>query len=130
MTEQKYYGIFDVCYDTYSKNNFDVKKLHLIQDAVNNPDTTYFGRSSVVFDSRTGNDIKCAIIHKRQMYEYDRKYSRCHRFKTKYFIHETYKNGLLKPSKKELEAVAELNKADAEAIARQEAEKQAQSGIC
>jgi len=109
---QKYYGIFDVCYDTRSKGNDRVKKLwmvrHVLEKGKNDePYPLFFETSKHIYTDRSGDDIKRDIYNARRMYEYGRQYSRCHRFKTKYFIHETDSYGVYKPTKKEIAEAAE-----------------------
>ena len=105
----KYYGIFDVCYDTrYGKENLALRKVQLAARAVEKPHDTWGDRSKKVWEDRFCYEIKATLQSMRDAYNYDRKLSRCHRFKTVYFIHETDKDGWFLPNKKETEAAMKL----------------------
>lgn len=116
----KHYGIFDVCIDTrQGKDALRNKKISFFADYLEDVKkdqhrlfSTLF-KAGQVFEDRSGNEIKCALITLRQIDAYDDKYRRSHRFKTKYFIHETDELGWLKLSKKET--------ADAQALLEQRA---------
>ena len=102
---KKFYGIFDVCYDTYGgKEDQERKKTWITVRSIQNPHDCWNDRARKVYDDRSCNEIKCALISCRQAYAYDRKFSRCHRFKTVYFIHECDEHGWWVPNKKEIEA--------------------------
>ena len=123
---EKYYGIFEVCIDSYQgKDALKNKKMSLyadyLQEMKKDQPSPWFIRAKKVYEDRTGNEIQCALINLRQLDAYDDKYRRCHRFKTKYFIHETDELGWLKLSKKE--------QAEAEALVqkREDAEKEAEA---
>ena len=120
----KYYGIFEVCIDSYQgKDALKNKKISLYADyleEMKKDRPSQWGiRAKKVYDDRTGNEIQCALINLRRLDAYDDKYRRSHRFKTKYFIHETDELGWLKLSKKE--------QAEAEALVqkRENTEKEA-----
>lgn len=114
----KYYGIFKVCIDSrQGKDALRNKKTSLFADFLEDVKkdqhrlfSTFF-KAERIFEDRNGNEIKCALITLRQLDAYDDKYRRSHRFKTRYFIHETDEYGWLKLSKKEIaEAQALLEK--------------------
>lgn len=123
---KKYYGIFEVCIDSYQgKDALKNKKTSLyadyLQEMKKDCPSPWSIRAKKVYEDKTGNEIHCTLINLRQRYAYDDKYRLCHRFRTKYFIHETDELGWLKLSKKE--------QAEAEALVqkREIAEKEAEA---
>ena len=121
LTMQKYYGIFDACYDTYQKDGLARAKTWIAVRAIETPHEFFTERSGHVYKDRSCDAIKCEVIGMRQVYANDRKRSRCHRFKTQFFIHECDEEGWFLPTKKETEAAKQLiawrdaKKAEAEA---------------
>lgn len=120
----KYYGIFKVCVDSREgKDALRNKKTRLFADYLEDVKKerqlvfSSFYRSEKVFEDRSGNEIKCALIRLRQLEAYDDKFSLCHRYKTRYFVHETDEYGWLKLSKKET--------AEAQALLGQRHEREA-----
>ena len=120
----KYYGIFKVCIDTrLGKDAFRNKKIGLFADYLDDMKKdrhlvfSSFYRAKPVFEDKSGNEIKCDLIRLRQLEAYDDKFSLCHRYKTRYFVHETNEYGWLKLSKKET--------AEAQALLEQRCEKEA-----
>ena len=122
---EKYYGIFEVCIDSYQgKDALKKKKTSLYCDFLkemkkDRPDPWGI-KVKTVYESRTGNDIQSTLFNLRLLDKKEDQYRRGpHRFKMKYFIHEVDELGWLKLSKKE--------QADAEELLRQreEAEKKA-----
>lgn len=106
---QKYYGVFDVCYDSWHKETFDRNKTWIAVRAIEDPRGTLSDKSiSKVCTDRSCDEIKCSLISYRQQYKYDDQYRRCHRFRTKYFVHECDKDGFFLPNKREIQAAQEL----------------------
>lgn len=123
---KKYYGIFEVCIDSYQgKDALKNKKTSLYADYLQEMKKDYPSpwsiRAKDVYEGKTGNEIQCVLFNLRQRDAYDEKHCLCHRFRTKYFIHETDELGWLKLSKKE--------QAEAEALVqkREIAEKEAEA---
>jgi len=118
----KHYGIFEVCIDSYQgKDALKNKKTSLyadyLQEMKKEHPSPWFIRVKEVYEDRSGNEIQCALIRLRQLEAYDDKYRRSHRFKTKYFIHETDEQGWLKLSKREFLEASALLKAREEKVA-------------
>ena len=120
----KYYGIFNVCVDRRDgKNALQNKKVdlyaRLIEEMKKEKPDSWSIRAATVYESRACQAITNTLYQQRMLEAYDDKFRRTHRFKMKYFIHETDEKGWLKLSKKEQAAAEALLKR------REEAEKKA-----
>ena len=101
--ENKYYGVFSVTAQGKRFKEVLLRQIYyrFILGAVDY-DKKAMNPNSL---GKTARDehLKDFAASWRAAKAYDRKYQRCHSFSTKYFIHQCDKNGILIPSKKELE---------------------------
>ena len=109
----KFYGIFEVCIDSrQGKDALNIKKTslyaQLLEEMKKEMPDPWSIRASTVYESRNCQAITNTLYQQRNLEAYDDKYRRSHRFKMKYFIHETDEKGWLKLSKKEQAAAEDL----------------------
>jgi hypothetical protein len=99
----KKYGMFTICYDTSKWKPAQYKKLQIWTQFCTDhePGAVTQLQTSDISDDK--EKMKDGARGWRLNYAYDRKFSRCHRFKTFCVIHECDDDGLWKPTTREIE---------------------------
>jgi len=115
----KWYGIFDVCIDGRQADSFAIKKtrlvMKLLEEMAAGRPSPWFIKAKKVYPSRTHNELQQCLRTLRECDRQEDKLRLSHRFRTKYFIHETDEEGWLKPSRAEMKAAEALKARDEEA---------------
>ena len=109
----KNFGMYTLCYDTAKWTPKQFKLLRIWTAFCNKSDTRPLIEKAGQLQTYQYGDGREKIMEAakgwRIGYAYDRKFSRCHRFKTFCVVHECDGDGIWKPTKKELEEAEQFH---------------------